>query len=158
MFEKLGFPAMCLANHATLSLYSTGRTTGLVLDSGEGATHTVPVLDGQSLTPAIVRVAPAGVDITHHIMKCLKFSTFSEREIIRDMKEKLGYLAVDFQTEIETRAKTKMKYKLPDGHVITTGKEMFVAPEGMFKPDLLDKTGDGVHEAAIKRLVTNVIL
>ena len=111
------------------------------------------MLDGQSLTSAIVRVAPAGVDITHHIMECLKFSTFSEREIIRDMKEKLGYLVVDFQTGMETRAKTKMKYKLPDGHVITTGKEMFVAPEGMFKLDLLDKTGDGVHEAAIKRLV-----
>jgi len=43
MFEKFNVPAFYLAIQAVLSLYSSGRTTGIVLDAGDGVTHTVPV-------------------------------------------------------------------------------------------------------------------
>ena len=43
MFESFNVPAYYVAIQAVLTLYSSGRTRGLVLDSGDGVTHTVPV-------------------------------------------------------------------------------------------------------------------
>ena len=53
IFETFEVPAFYIANPAHLSLYSSGKTTGLVLDSGEGVTHTVPIYEGYALPHAI---------------------------------------------------------------------------------------------------------
>ena len=59
-FETFGAPALFVSPQATLSLYSSGRTTGVVLDSGDGVTHAVPVYEGFSMPHAITRMDVAG--------------------------------------------------------------------------------------------------
>ena len=53
MFDTFDVPAFYLSIQAVLSLYSSGRTTGLVLDAGDGVTHTVPIYEGYALPHAI---------------------------------------------------------------------------------------------------------
>jgi actin, other eukaryote len=104
MFEEFKVPAFYLSIQAVLSLYSSGRTTGLVIDSGDGVTHTVPIFDGFSLPHAIQRNDLAGRHLSEHMRKLLSeiglsFSSSADFENVKKIKEKLCYVADDPEEE-----------------------------------------------------------
>ncbi|KAK9275139.1 hypothetical protein L1049_022398 [Liquidambar formosana] len=160
MFEAFEIPATYIAIQAVLSLYASGRTTGIVMDSGEGVTHVVPIYEGYALPHAIQRLDLAGKDLTDYLTKILAeegnlFTTSAEREIVRDIKEQLTYVAMEFDKELATSRESSeldKQYELPDGQVITVGAGRFKCPEVLFDPSRVGMESIGIHEILLKSI------
>ena len=154
MFETFSTPAMYVAIPAVLSMYASGRGSAIIFESGDGVSHIVPVYEGYTLPHSIMRLDLGGCDLTDYLMRILagrgySFATTAEREIIRDLKERLCYVASDFKQEMLTASRSstiEKDYELPDGQVITIGNERFRCTETLFQPSLLEIKSVGIHE------------
>jgi len=154
MFEKYRFKSCYVAVQAVLTLYAQGLLTGVVVDSGDGVTHVVPVYEGYSLPHLTRRLDVAGRDITSYLIKLLlirgyAFNRSADFETVRRIKEKFCYVGYDLKAEARLATETTCldeTYTLPDGRVIHIGRERFEAPEALFRPDLLGLEVGGIHE------------
>ncbi|XP_028295953.1 uncharacterized protein LOC114457963 isoform X5 [Gouania willdenowi] len=160
MFESFNVPLTYVAMQAVLALYAAGRTTGVVFDSGDGVSYSVPVFEGYSLPHAVQRFPMAGVDVTMHLKKLLQeqgvsMRTTAEQEIVREMKEKCCYVALDYQEELKggTSSSRETHYTMPDGQIVTLGTERFRAPEILFKPELIGRDHYGLHVGIFKSIL-----
>jgi centractin len=139
MFETFNVPALYTSIQAVLSLYASGRTTGVVLDSGDGVSHAVPVFEGFAIPNSIRRIDVAGRDVTEQLQVLLRknghvLHTSAEKEVVRMIKEKACYVSLDPKREekdwMNSYHKTESKsvdYTLPDNHRIKVGT-LYLAP------------------------------
>ncbi|ETN41551.1 actin-like protein [Cyphellophora europaea CBS 101466] len=161
LFEQFNVPAIYMSIQAVLSLYASGRTTGIVLDSGDGVTHAVPVYEGFAINNSVRRIDVAGRDVTEQMQLLLRksghvFHTSAEKEIVRIMKEKTSYVSLDPRKEEKEWSqglwkadKREALYELPDGQKIKIGAERFRAPEILFDPELIGLEYPGVHQMLV---------
>jgi len=152
-------PALYVQIQAILSLYASGRTMGVVLDSGDGVTNAVPVYEGFILPHAVTRIDVAGRDVTEYLQLLLRkaghnFHTSAELEVVKDIKERICYVAFNIEkTEKEdTEEVPEVAYKLPDGNVIQIGAEKFRAPEVLFNPALIGLEYVGIHQCLVNSI------
>ncbi|XP_063432245.1 actin, cytoplasmic-like [Mytilus trossulus] len=153
--ESLNAPAFYVAIQAVLSLHASGRTTGIVFDSGDGVSNAVPIYEGYAIPHTIKRSQLAGRDLTAYLQRILPEKghnfVFPYMEgIVSDIKEKMCYVCLDFEQEMDTSDKSsslEKLYELPDGDVITIGnEERFRCAEALFQPSFLGMEQSGIHE------------
>jgi len=154
IFGKYGFKACYIAIQAVLVLYAQGLLTGVVVDSGDGVTHIVPVYEGFALPHLTKRLDVAGRDVTQYLIKLLQlrgyyFNRTADFETVRLIKEKLCYVAFDIALERRLALETTVlvePFTLPDGRVIKIGAERFEAPEALFDPARIDVERGGMAQ------------
>ncbi|KAJ2918132.1 hypothetical protein MD484_g2328, partial [Candolleomyces efflorescens] len=149
-FESLDINALNISNQAVLALYATGRTTGIVLDSGEAVTHATPILNGVPIPKAAQKMEAGAKALADQLVVNLSergyfYTTRSELELVRYMLKQEGYVASNYDKEMQLNG-AERPLKLPDGETVIIGKERFHVPEALFQPSLhgLD-TLVGVH-------------
>lgn len=146
MLEQYQFNSCKVQIQALLVLYAQGLISGVVVDSGDGVTHIVPVYEGVTPPQLIRRLNVAGRHITKYLIKLLQvrgyaFNRTADFETVRQIKESLCYTAYDLDSERKLAEQTTVlvrKYTLPDGREIKLAQERFEAPEVLFQPHLLD--------------------
>lgn len=154
MFEVFNVPCLYVSVQGVLALYASGRTSGVVLDSGDGVSHTVPIYEGYAIPHAIQRIHLAGRDLTEYLRQLLgrrgySFTTAAELEIVRDIKEKMCYVVNNYDEalkESEESHSCEKNYELPDGRKILIGNERFKCSEILFNPSLAGHELEGVHK------------
>ena len=155
MFETFNVLGLYIAIEPVLSLYSIGKYSGISSDFGENISYFVPVFYGSTLPHAIIRLNLAGKDLNEFMLRLLietgqRFSTTAEKEIIKIIKEKSCYIALDYEKELKNVE--QFNYELPDGNIINIKEQRIKCPEALFNPDLIDKEGNGIGQSCFNSI------
>lgn len=159
MIEHFDFSEVNLSVQGILALYAAGRSTGLVVETGEGVTQVVPVMEGFTDKSAIRRSDFAGLELTLYLQKMLADRGYSvtrrdDFEHVRIIKETLCYCALDPVSEdAKGDEANQVTYELPDGMSllggetsVTLGNERFYCAEALFEPRLMHRDNPGITE------------
>ncbi len=154
LFDKLGIGYFNIEPQAKMTLYAEGEETGVILDSGDGVTHVIPIYKNYLLTHQIKRLDIAGRHITNYLTRLLQikgyaFNSTADFETVRELKEKYCFVSCDIKSDRKLDMETTFyntESKLPDGRKIHISSEKFEAPEILFQPHLIQNEMPGVHE------------
>lgn len=161
-FESIRAPALFFTPPSVLSLYASGRTTGVVLDVGEGVTHAVPVYEGFALQHSVVRSDVAGRDVTKQLQMQLRraglsFTTTAESELVKKIKEESCYLTPSRLANENTIKESNTPYQLPDGQTVNLSTERYQAPNVLFDPSLIGSEEPGAAEVLVNSIMKSDI-
>jgi centractin len=157
-FETFRAPALFFSPPSVLSLYASGRTTGVVLDVGEGVTHCVPVYEGHALPHSVTRSDIAGRDVTNHMQLLLRrsglaFTTTAEVDLVKKIKEESCYVSPTSVVSDAEEKDSKTQYQLPDGQAVTLSSERYQAPELLFNPSLIGSEEPGAADVLVHSIL-----
>ena len=145
MFETFNVPSMYVCLGLTLSMYSSGRTTAVVVDSGWKVTSVVSVYEGITLPHTAVRIDLGGHHITEYMMKNLNLNK-CRIEIVRDIKENYCHVSMNYHQEMQEQHHQKtISYAMPDGNEIDIQPCIQFCPEILFNPYLNSRMNDFWH-------------
>lgn len=158
MFQGLNAPWFYVQKQGVLALYATEKTNGLVLSSGEGISNVIPIYEGFAVPHAIQMINISGSDVTEYLRRLItergyKFSTSSNVDVIRDIKEKYCKVWKDGYTESLDNSNEEITYELPDKSSITIGDEIFQCPELIFDPQIAGINGAGYHSHIVESII-----
>lgn len=143
MFETYQVPFLQIWPAPIMSLMGYGRSTGLVVESGDGTTQILPVIECRPLVHAMSRLNVAGLDISNLVEQYAKEKGYqlpqvNTREVARLAKESICETAIDLEQAMQLdSAIVERSFTLPDGTLLKLGHERFLAAEAMFQPHLL---------------------
>jgi len=150
MFETFNTPALYLCSTAVLAMWSTGKKTGIVLESGGGVTHVVPIYENHSVPHAIQRLSLGGRDVTDRLVTLLtERNEHINQQFAEEIKKEACFVSCDVEADLAVAAQSAIFEKgieFPDGEVITVSTERFMCPEILFQPSLHHMESPGVHE------------
>ena len=169
MFERFNVAALSIVNRDVMSLFQSGRTTGVVIHIGAENSVVVPIQDGCVLAEAVTKLPFSGQDITSYLSTLLaekghEFVTHREKELVDDIKKEHCYVAQHFESELLLEQANPCNFEsiweLPHGWAVTIGRERFKCAEILFTPELMEQVcgGDtnvdtiGVHVATIQAI------
>ena len=161
-FEDFSVPAFYISIQAVLSLYSTGKASGIVVDCGAGVNHVVPVTEAFAIKHAIKTQKVSGDSITEKLEAFLKekgavFGQEDPTEICNLIKESKCFIPQDYEDEVENindSSQNVATYTLPDGKQIKIGREAIDCMEALFQPELMGYKGEtSIHEHTYKSLM-----
>lgn len=157
MFEKYRVPAAHISIQAVLALYASGRTTGIVLDCGDGVSHTVPVYEGFSIPHAVQRLDLAGRDLTDYMSRLLmlrgySFTSTAENELVKEIKEKYGLVLPNSSDKKPSNESIRITHELLSGEKITIDEERYLCTEALFNPSLIGKEALGIHDMTYRSI------
>lgn len=150
MFETFNIPATFVIAQPILAVYSSGRCSAMSVDVGDGICQMMPIFEGYTLPASLTRTDIAGGFLTDHCMQTLKklghsFTTASDREVARQIKEKLCYCSLNYESEMNNSPPSRAHFELPNGDTVTFGKERISIPEILFNPSLIGIEEKGIH-------------
>ena len=158
LFELFNLEGVYLASKSLLSLYSTGNTTGCVIDSGHGVSYSCPIYEGYCSPHTITKLDIGGRHLDEYLNKKLfaagyEFTTAFELEDLSKIKETLCYIfyAGEYK-DIKPEAEFKT-YKLPDDSIVRLSNERHQIPEIVFDPKLIGLDQPGLHQNAFQSIM-----
>ena len=160
MFETFNVPTLCIGNQSYFSLCSSGRTTGINVELGEGITAAVPFSNGQKVEQSINKINICGHELYDYFNRLLTeigfySNTSMDKLTARDMMEKHCYVAFDFDKEVQKAKNTSdcyIYYDTYDNRSILLNDARFRCPELLFNPSLNGFRYDGIHELVVKSI------
>ncbi|ETO27174.1 hypothetical protein RFI_09958 [Reticulomyxa filosa] len=161
MFETFGTPKLYLAPQSVLSMMASGRFTGIICDSGEGETHVALIHQGGCPSHTSFRLNLGGSDLTAYFQRMLHeqdyhFARGIAPDVVRDMKEKLAFVALDYDSELKND-ESSQSYQLPDQREISVGTARFQCAEALFHPDLAAVDQKGIHQLVFQSIMKSDI-
>jgi actin-related protein len=148
-FEKFSIPSYFVGNECVFGVYSAGRTSSLIVDSGYAVTHALTVNDGWIVPQTVKKLNIGGNDISNYLSELLNDKGIDiDSQNANRLKETLSRISLDFAAEVSKRkAET---YVLPDGKTINIDHAQHLrCNEAYFYPGLVGCNDLGIHEMLI---------
>lgn len=141
-FESFMVPHMAFVPQGLCSLYASGRTSGVVLESGEGVTHVTPVYESFAISRGMNRLDIGGGFVTNHLCRLLyergySFANSADVLLVQKIKEQHAFVEQEYDKALAMPEGELASFEMPDGQHVELSKERFRAPELLFNPTIV---------------------